>query len=238
MFAEFEDGENKLIVVAAIWAVLFVFSLSWFTVMGHLFLLHRRKNSHFRSVWRSDYSLKSGLIITFIIASLLALPFILIGMFPELGKDEDMLGFAIFVWLAVFIIGFTCFVWGNLLIRERKSFFCNMWVSESPLISVKQGVATITYRKYGFTSIVKVPLQVPARFKMFTNDDSNIITDLDKESSIFLDITDVYEHFKKIPGQCFSCDNDTHRFYLNCNVDAPLIVVWKQFVLLCREHGS
>jgi hypothetical protein len=228
MFAEFEEAKKMLVLVATIWIGLFVFTLSWF-VYNNLFLWLLGKKSLFR--WLSDSSLKIGLFVTFVIASLCALPFMLLGMFPEIEEDEDMLIFAAFVWLAVFLIGFACFVWGNLFIKERKSLFGIAWVSDSPLISVKQGTVTITYLKYGFfTTFVKVPFQVPARFKMLT-DDSNMITDLDKKS-ILLDVTDVYEHLEKIPGQYFAREDNANRFYLNCNIDASLIAVWEQFILL------
>jgi hypothetical protein len=223
-----------LLVAVAVWLFFFVFALCWI-VFGNMILWLRGKKTLFR--WISKTSLKVNFFVPFIAASFCALPFILLGMFSELDEDEDMLIFAAFVWLAVFIIGFTCFFWGNLFIKKRKSLFGDMWVSDPPLISVKQGTATITYLKYGFfTTFVKVPFQVPVRFKILT-DDSNIITDLDKES-ILLDVTNVYERLKEIPGQCFESDSNTNRFYLNCNVDASLMVVWKQFVLLCHSDSS
>jgi len=234
---EKDIGDTSIIflssVAAAVWLSGFVFTLCWLTFCN-LILWFCGKKSLFCRV--PDSSLKIGLFVAFVTASLFALPFLLVAMFPEIGEHQYMWFFAAFVWLAVFIITSASFVWGNLFIKERKLLFGSAWVSDSLLISVKQGIATITYLKYGFyLTFRKVSFQVPARFKMLT-DDCNIITDLDKES-ILLDVTDVYEHLIKIPEQNLACDNNTNRFYLKCHVDASLLIVWKQFVCIHSSKG-
>jgi hypothetical protein len=232
---------SKLAYATIIWLVIFAFVLTW-VIFGNLILWFRGKKSLFHSEWVSDSFLKYGLFVAFIIASLFALTFIFVIMIPEVEEDMnytfiEQLAYATFVWLIFFLIEASCLVWGYLFIKKGKSLFRTKMVSEFPLISVKQGTATITCLKYGFYStFIKVPFQVPVRFKMFTDGDSNI-TNLDKES-IYLDITNVYEHLKKMPMQCFASDNNTNRVYINCNVDKSLLIVWKQFISLCYADSS
>lgn len=167
---------------------------------------------------------KNGLAIAFIVASLFTLCFIFIPKEDlNINSVTWKLTVAILVWLFSFGFGLSWFTFINLgfWIRGKESLFGSAWCPFSPLISVKQGIATITYFKYAFfRTIINVQFQVSARFKMLTDDGSNIITGLDKES-FFLDVTDVYEHLKKIPGQYFACDNITNRFYLSVRCACP-----------------
>jgi hypothetical protein len=193
----------------------------------------------FQDCWRSareemfsEYfsNLKNGLFLAFVIATLFTLPFMTHEFQEDLGINSVFWQFVVAAvfWLAAFVVGFSWFVVFNLLIGKKHS----TKISDSPLISIKHGIVTITCRKRGFfVAFRKASFQVPARFKMFTDGDSNI-TNFDTES-IYLDVTDVYEQLKKIPGQCFACDNNTNRFYINCNVDNSLQVVWIQFISLC-----
>jgi len=177
---------------------------------------------------------KNGLFIAFVCASLFALP----AMTPEFKESMAItsviwqLASAAVIWLVVFAFGFSWFVFMGNGFAVKKTLFRWKWASDFPLISVKQGTATITCRKrYFFIILGKVSFQVSARFKILTDNGGNIITNRDKES-IFLDVTDVSEQLKKVPAQCFACDK-TNRLYLNCNANESLLPVWKQFISLC-----